>query len=725
MMKNLIALLSLVLAVALLAPPSNARDIVHHDLDIAIHPEEQRLDVIDAITLPEGHPREFRLLLHARFNPSSPTFDVSIAKESELPGPVPLELFRVTLPEALRSFIVEYGGVIRYPIEQNGDAPARGITSTPGLISSEGVFLSGSSHWYPKLDAEMATFCLEAKLPAGWSSVSQGARVFREEAGKAPVARWVSSEPQPEIYLIAAPFSEYIRKEGGIEAMAFLRSPDEKLSAKYLAATIGYITMYEKLIGPYPYTKFALVENFWETGFGMPSFTLLGPKVIRLPFIINTSYPHEILHNWWGNSVFPEYEKGNWSEGLTAYLADHLMREQKGDAAEYRFSTLQKYADYVRDEKDFPLVAFRSRHSSSSEAIGYGKSLMFFHMLRLELGNEIFTRGLRDFYEKNKFAFASFDELQKSFESASGKDLGRVFDQWTKKPGAPQLKLSEVTTAAEGEGYLLKALLEQVQPEDAFLLRIPLAVTLKDKKEAFQTVVEMKERRFELELHLPARPLRLDVDPEFDLFRKLDREETPPALTQAFGAKKMLIVLPAVAEREILQGYRSLSDALARSGPDEVQIRLDCEVKNLPQDCAVTLLGRENRFLDQMAYALSDYSSSISPTRIRIRQNDVSHKNHSFVITARNPHNREASMTWISCDPASAIPGLGQKLPHYHKYSYLAFVGDEPANAIKGRWPVIDSPMTVFIPLEDGVTHKVDMGEAAPREPIASIPAIF
>ena len=62
----------------------------------------------------------------------------------------------------------------------------------------------------------------------------------------------------------------------------------------------------------------------------MPTFTLLGPQVIRFPFIINSSYPHEILHNWWGNSVFVDYDTGNWCEGLTAYMADHLIQEQRG-----------------------------------------------------------------------------------------------------------------------------------------------------------------------------------------------------------------------------------------------------------------------------------------------------------------------------------------------------------------------------------------------------------
>lgn len=99
--------------------------------------------------------------------------------------------------------------------------------------------------------------------------------------------------------------------------------------------------MYRKLIGPYPYWKFALIENFWETGYGMPSFTLLGPQVIRFPFILHSSYPHELLHNWWGNSVYVDFKKGNWCEGLTAYLADHLIQEQRGQGDSYRRATLQ------------------------------------------------------------------------------------------------------------------------------------------------------------------------------------------------------------------------------------------------------------------------------------------------------------------------------------------------------------------------------------------------
>ena len=44
---------------------------------------------------------------------------------------------------------------------------------------------------------------------------------------------------------------------------------------------------------PYPYKRFAVVENFLSTGYSLPTFTLLGQEVVKLPFIVETSLGHE------------------------------------------------------------------------------------------------------------------------------------------------------------------------------------------------------------------------------------------------------------------------------------------------------------------------------------------------------------------------------------------------------------------------------------------------
>ena len=698
---------------------------VSHDLRIVLVPGGHRFSAKDTITVPDSFQREFRFLLHRGLEPVSPTPGVTISRETNDQDKNIFEAFRVTLPTGQHTFEVSYQGSIHHPVESYGKEQARGVRETPGMISEEGVYLAGSSFWYPFIEVSLVSFKLQVELPSDWDAVSQGERTEHLKKGDRTLVHWESPEPQDEIFLVAARFTEYTRRTGPVSAMAFLRAPDEALANKYLEATTRYIAMYEKLIGPYPYKKFALVENFWETGFGMPSFTLLGPTVIRLPFIINSSYPHEILHNWWGNSVFPEYSSGNWSEGLTAYLSDHLIREQQGSAAEYRQTTLQKYADYVIGEREFPLTEFRSRHSTSSEAVGYGKALMFFHMLRHELGDMTFIAGLHDFYRRNKFRFASFDDLRKSFEGVSGKELASEFDQWVKRTGAPKIQLVSAKTEKEGDGYSLALAIEQVQADGKYLLRIPVAVTMEGEAKAWQTEAKVDQKRAELRFHLPSRPVRVDLDPEFDLFRRLDLGEIPPAISQALGAKKMLVILPASADDTMLKAYRNFSALLEKSGPDEVEVIPDTDIKEFPVDRSITVLGRENRFFDKGMTALAGYDVKAGQKNLCIGKTEIRNENHSVVLAGRNPDNREMAVMFIGTGLAEALPGLGRKLPHYHKYSYLVFEGGEPVNVVKGRWPVLDSPMTAFIAYEDGTLPKVEMGGLAQREPLAVLPPAF
>ena len=696
---------------------------VHHVLEVRLHPETQRFSAQDTMTIPSGMEPAFTL--HKGLNPTSLTPGVKIQKDTVKQFSVPVESFTIDRPAGLETLVIQYEGKIHHPLELFGKEHARGFKQTPGLISKQGVYLGANSYWYPTFNRSLVTFSVQIASPPQWDAVSQGRRTRHERNEQGTVVQWESEKPHEEIHIIAAPFVEYTRKAGNVLAMVFLRTPDEGLANKYLDVTAQYLAMYEDLIGPYPYQKFALVENFWETGYGMASFTLLGSKIIRFPFILHSSYPHEILHNWWGNSVFPDYAKGNWSEGLTAYLADHLIKEMRGNGAEHRQQTLQKYADYVMEERDFPLTEFRSRHSSSSEAVGYGKSLMVFHMLRHMLGDDTFSKGLQAFYRKYQYQTASFDDLRKSFERVSGKNLAAFFDQWTTRSGAPQLQVSKTQARAKKSGYILTAFIEQVQPESHYELQVPVAVTMEGKEDAYQTIISMDKKRLPVQLAVPAKPLRIDIDPEFDVFRRLDRNETPPALTQALGARHMLIVLPASSPQTLLEAYEHLAQALSQSGPDKVDITFDNHIQQIPQDRSVVLVGWNNAFRHHVVAALSPYDVILQDEEIRIGPTTIPKQNHSVVLTARQPNNANASLTWVASSVPDALVGLGRKLPHYHKYSYLGFQGDEPENMAKGRWPVVDSPMTVFVSQPDGLVSSIERGKLAPRKSLAALPPVF
>ncbi|MDH3673061.1 MAG: M1 family aminopeptidase, partial [Gammaproteobacteria bacterium] len=733
-------LLVLMMSPALL----QAQPLIRHEMEIRLQPTNHTIAVEDTITLPETYLSATRgtvhFALHGGLKPESASPDVQVVREQGRSQPahigidtssfsfserVPLEHYTVSLPAGQRVFVLKYQGEIHHPLVAQGEEYARSFRETPGTISPQGVYLAGSTYWYPRFSDDLVTFAVDVRLPPTWNAVSQGKRTLHGREQQWMRAGWQSLQPQEEIYLTAGKFTEYSRAAGPIKGMVFLRAPDPGLAKKYLDATAQYIQMYGKLIGPYPYQKFALVENFWQTGYGMPSFTLLGPKVIRFPFILHSSYPHEILHNWWGNGVFVDYQSGNWSEGLTAYLADHLIQEQRGAAVAYRRTALQRYADHVTTGKDFPLTEFRARHSAVTQAVGYDKALMFFHMLRVQLGDDVFTRALQEFYRDRKFQRATFADLRRAFEAIAGRDLQKEFMQWISRPGAPALRVSMATARPDGNGYLLTAAIQQAQAGEGYRLRVPVAVHLEGRDKAYQTTAVMDGKRLELALRTPARPLRLDVDPEFDVFRRLDRSEIPPALSQAFGADRALILLPSAAAHGVRRGYRQLAESWQQGQPEQIEIRSDNEIRELPVDRAVWLFGWENRFRKNMATALADYPVAISDTATGIEGTDFIRGNHSMVINARAPANPAAALTWLATDNIRAMPGLGRKLPHYGKYSYLVFEGDEPVNVAKGQWPVVGSPMSVVVSQADEAAVGKAQGRLAPRRALIEPPVNF
>ena len=707
--------------------PLAATAQIHHSLDVSLQPDTAGIKVRDSVTLPEGHPSSLIFALHPALQPELLGDSARLVELAQRTDNSPSALnpsagispryYRLDLAPGENSFTLHYSGNIAHTLQSQGEEYARSFQETQGIISPQGVFLSGASVWYPHIDATQVTFDLKVHLPKAWKSMSQGEHLdTRPATGSRPVEHWRASNPQQEIYLIAGPFNAWSNVDKGVTAMVLLREPDAALARKYLDATHQYIALYDALIGPYPFTKFAMVENFWETGYGMPSFTLLGSRVLRFPFILSSSYPHEILHNWWGNSVYVDYDSGNWSEGLTSYLADHLIKEQRGSGGEYRRNALQKYTDYVSREGDFPLTDFRSRHSARTEAVGYGKTLMLFHMLRQQLGDATFKQGLQAFYQQYRFRVAGFSDIQNSFAAVAGEPLDDFFQQWVQRAGAPQLSISTARAERAGHDYRLTAVIEQTQPGLAYQLTLPVAVHMDGVGQAYQTRVKLTDKQQTLSLTLPARPVQLDIDPQFDVFRRLHRNEIPPAVSQAMGAEQVLVVLADNTPAELKQAYRALALQWQQEKPGHVDVVVDSKLQNLPDDRAVWLFGWHNRFRPQLNAALQAYDFAASGDKVRIAGTTLTPQTHSLAVLGRQPQSPDQALGWLAADSAAALPGLGRKLPHYGRYSYLGFTGTAPDNVLKGQWPVVNSPLSVQPQQADGASVKFSPASLAPRQ---------
>jgi len=739
-----IRLWKLALALVLAASPAAVAHsaATHHDIQARLDPAAGTIEVIDRVTLardlaPDEAGR-YRFLLHAGMAPEVEGAGWRLERVAEEVGAaflginatsetagaeVPLEGWRlVTGDGAVQPVVLRYRGLIRHELATSGEEYQRSFSETPGIIGPDGVFLAGASYWLPTFGEQLVTFSLEVGgLTPPWDVVSQGRRTRHELAADGTrTTTWVLEHPTEEVYLVAGPWHEYSDTAYDVAVLAFLREDDPALAGRYLQATRRYLRLYESMLPSYPYPSFALVENFWETGYGMPGFTLLGPRIIRFPWILTSSYPHELLHNWWGNSVFVDFDGGNWCEGLTAYLADHLFAEQRGEAATYRRATLKKYSDFVSSGNDFPLIDFRSRRSAASEAVGYGKSLMVYHMVRRAVGDEAFLKAMSRFFKFHKFQRASFDDVADAVETVTGGDWRPFFASWTGRAGAPRLEITDTGVMPSGNPELpwtVRLALRQAQAEEPFTFTVPVAVTVEGQAEPLWVEVGSCRRDCAIEIPCPGRPLRLDVDPAFDVMRRLDPLEVPPALSTVFGATDPLFVLPAAAPEAELAVWRELAAGWA--APGQPRMVLDSELEAMPETAA-WILGWSNRFAAEVAGRLAEQGVALDGDGLRLGGETTPRGDRSVVLVARSVADPAEAIGWVAAAPVAAVPGLARKLPHYTRYSYLVFTGDEPENVAKGMWEPLASPLV----------RKLTDGEMPPlvlpsRPPLAELPSIF
>ena len=708
---------------------SKSKTTLHHEINVVILPKTHEIKAIGTLTIPADLAKDgLRFMLNSDLSIDSNTSPLTLKLVAENRNAEDLgmdrdndtgdSIIKVNVYElsgfkgGAAKFTFHISGIINNPVQQLGTEYARGFSSSPGLIEERGAYLSGATYWVPTVEDSLITYNMKVVLPETWSSVSQGERQQNNVEGGKHIDRWFAPTPTEEIYVIAAEFTQYELPIGNVTAMAYLRTPDDALANKYLETTAQYMEMYRQLVGPYPYTKFALVENFWETGYGMPSFTLLGSQIIRFPFILHSSYPHELLHNWWGNSVYIDFDTGNWAEGLTAYMADHLVAEQRGTGAEYRRATLQRYTNYVDDSSDFPLRKFVGRTDGPTEAVGYGKTSMVFDMLREQVGDENFVRSLQDFYRKKKYAIGTWDDIRASFEKTTNQDLKPFFKQWVDGVGAPELAIEKATQ----QGVDITLMLQQNQTHAPFDLRVPVAVYT--DQVVSRHIFHMTKRQQVFEFEIKGKAVRIEVDPQFNIFRRLHWAEIPPSLGAAFGAKKVTIVLPTRTTPALNSRYSKLAALWSERG--NVTIVKDSDISALPTEGAVWVFGTGNKYYGIIKHSLAGYDASMDDKSAALGGKDLALADNSTIIAVRHPKNPEVVVVGLTAHSDAAVAGLARKLPHYGKYSYLAFTGGDPTNSAKGQWPAIGSPLVAVLDKTVTPTAKLE-----PRPALAQIKPVF
>lgn len=636
-------------------------DSLTHEMDVVVLPASGHLSVTDRIGFNLSRGR-FRFRLNAGLSVKS-----NSGRLEKLDNDPLHPLYSLTWDKPVSEVTLEYAGA---PVFSSH----RGRGGMPqGDVSGEGVYLDGNAAWFPIANDTIGSVRLTVDVPQGWQALSVGRYAVQ---GHKTV--WSSSRPQDDLYLLAGRYTRHVRRSGDIDLSVWLLQDDPALAEHYLSLMGEYIRHYSELIGPYPYAKFAVVENRWPTGLGMPSFTLLGSQVLRLPFIPYTSLPHEILHNWWGNGVWVDYARGNWSEGLTAYLADHWMKERQGKGSQYRLRALQRYSNYAARGEDMPLLDFISRHDEASQSVGYSKSLMYFHMLRRVLGDKAFDAGLRRLWQQYRFKRIGFSTAVRTI-IGDHPDIERRFLPWLERKGAPQLHLQDVGLQHGTSAYQLDFSLGQ-DAGQPFDLDIPVSVRFADGTS--QRVVErLNARQQQYRLMFDKRPMQLAIDPDYDVLRYLDPSEQPPALSQLFGGETWLVI-PSEASVEERAAWRTLAQAWQRRYP-KLRIMTDEDRYRFRGDANLLVLGWNNRMFDDNFIArMSDEHHRLSREELSVGENDYPADGYAVVLVSTDPHG--ISTGFIGAQGAEEIQALARKLPHYGGYGVLAFDAASVQNRYKG-----------------------------------------
>ncbi len=647
-MKSLLFLLLL-----LLPAPSFAA--INYELDISLHPARQQLIATALIDLNNSNESSHVLRLSSRC-------EIIAVRQGD--RPVPYEFSAGILQLELHGtepLSISYRGVFNDQLRGtplHNEDPGYGISAS---ISAKGSYLSSGVHWYPQLAGKEANYRISISAPSGTEAVTSGRRIARKVTNSLSTSVWLIDYPVSGLTLSAGAYQVFEDLSGPVPIYAYFYADNAPLADTYLRAARSYLQLYTELFGPYPFHKFAIVENFFPTGYGLPSWTLLGSSVIKLPFIVKTSLGHEIAHSWWGVGVQVDYAQGNWSEGLTTYVADYLYKEQssKAEAQEYRQNILRDYTNLVSAANAFAIARFSSRHDKASQVIGYGKTALLFHMLRKKIGEQNFWAGLRQLAKERMHTRVGWDDFNVLFSTLSGQDLQPFFEQWLTRTAGPQLALQDVELLQTADGWQVSGKLTQ-QP--LYQLAVELQLTTETEVLRQRVALDTPYQAFNFET--TSRPLVLEADPESDLFRILTIEELPSTVNSIRGSNKMLV----------LRGEQYAPDATAIKILLGALRKADLPIRSMNKVSQAELASH-----DLLIFGLPDQLRPVqlqpaTTAQFRLAKQNVNPSEQSTFIVEPNPLNAERKAAWfISQDQQAAV--VARKIPHYGKYSYLLFNG--------------------------------------------------
>jgi aminopeptidase N len=353
-----------------------------------------------------------------------------------------------------------------------------------------------SRFWFPCFDypGQLSTSEIKVRVPGKYQVVSNGELVEVKEDGDDKIHHWHQKQVHPT-YLMAlavgefdviqdqwqdVPVTYYVekgRKDQGQLTMGKTPQMIEFFSEKY-----GY---------KYAYPKYAQVcaADFIFGGMENTSVTILTDRCLldeRAALDNRNSeslVAHELAHQWFGDLLVINHWSHAWvKEGMATYSEVMWTEKEYGadDAAYYRLGEIRSYLTEDKSRYRRPMVTHIYREAIELyDRHIYEKGGCVYHMIRTELGDELFWKAIHTFVQDHAHQTVETIDLLRAIDKATGRNLRFLFDQYVLRGGHPDYK---VAYSWDGDSNLAKLTVTQTQAKDGdtsstsglFDLRIPI-----------------------------------------------------------------------------------------------------------------------------------------------------------------------------------------------------------------------------------------------------------
>ncbi|MGV0024663.1 M1 family aminopeptidase [Phormidesmis priestleyi] len=350
-----------------------------------------------------------------------------------------------------------------------------------------------SRFWFPCFDypGQLATSEIRVSVLAQYTAISNGELINVDLEGDRKTYHWLQKQVHPTYLMTLAvgDFAELKDEWNGKPVTYYVEKGREKQAQISMGKTPRMIEFFSQIYGyPYPFPKYAqvCVDDFIFGGMENTSTTLLTDRCLldERAAIDNRStetlVAHELAHQWFGDLVVIKHWSHAWlKEGMASY-AEVLWMNHEYDAdtaAYYLLGEARSYLDEDASRYRRPIVTHIYREAIELyDRHLYEKGACVYHMIRTELGDELFWKTIATFLQDNAHKTVETVDLLRAIEKSTGRNLLFLFDQYVYRGGHPDYKIAY---SWDGDSNLAKVTVTQTQVKEGetkelFDLKIPI-----------------------------------------------------------------------------------------------------------------------------------------------------------------------------------------------------------------------------------------------------------